>query len=362
MANVNQNKSAAPNADEKEPNYSIPVPRVGVKEPLKLLIQTVYYFVIFVPLIVWDVISNFLTKPKSIRNSVVLITGSGRGLGRNLALKFAELNCNVACVDLDETNNADTVRLIKKKYPSVKAIAYKCNVALVDDIKNLSKNVSNDLGEVDIIINNAGLVSGANIVRSKLDTKYLDVMLDVNLKSHFLMIGVFLPKMIERNSGHIVAIASLAGLNGVPNGAAYSATKHGVVGFMESLYDELKTVPNNKIQTSCICPYFIATNEAYPETWDLRIPEISVNEATEAIIDAITRNKRIVAIPSHMYHISILTRLLPDRLRNIGQEIFYARINPPEKEITNNIDAVIEDSLNRKESNKKQTPSSDYSE
>lgn len=92
----------------------------------------------------------------------------------------------MACVDIDETNNKETVRLIKQKYPNAVANAYRCNVALLEDITCLSKNIANDMGEVDIVINNAGLVSGATLTNLK--PEYISIMLDVNLKSHFLVI------------------------------------------------------------------------------------------------------------------------------------------------------------------------------
>lgn len=100
-------------------------------------------------------------------------------------MKFANLGCKVACADVDEVNNLETVRLIKQKYPDAVASAYRCNVGLVDDIKFLSKTVATDMGEVEILVNNAGLVSGAKM--PDIQKSYLDIVVDVNLKSHFLV-------------------------------------------------------------------------------------------------------------------------------------------------------------------------------
>ncbi|KAG8297351.1 hypothetical protein J6590_037583 [Homalodisca vitripennis] len=110
------------------------------------------------------------------------------------------------------------------------------------------------------------------------------------------MVREFLPTMRERNSGHIVAVASVGGMVAFANGSAYVASKFGVRGFMEAVRAELESKANNNVKTTTVCPYFVNTSALYVDHWDLRIPAISIEEAVEATIAAIKREELIVVM------------------------------------------------------------------
>ncbi|KAG8297358.1 hypothetical protein J6590_037590 [Homalodisca vitripennis] len=134
------------------------------------------------------------------------VTGAGRGLGRGLALGLAKEGCKVAVADVNKDNALDTAAEIVKSGGVAKA--YFTNVAKVEEIRELREAVTTDLGPVDILLNNAGLVHG--------DPLEVDVeeaikgVIAVNLLSHFWMVREFLPTMRECNPGHIAIMATLA--------------------------------------------------------------------------------------------------------------------------------------------------------
>lgn len=110
------------------------------------------------------------------------VTGSGQGLGRGIAEKFAQLGSHVACVDIDENANQDTIKRINEEYPA-RAKAYSCNVAKMTEVKKLEEAVIKDFGRVDILINNAGLIANSSFVNQ--DEDFIDKIIGVNLTSHF---------------------------------------------------------------------------------------------------------------------------------------------------------------------------------
>lgn len=99
-------------------------------------------------------------------------------------MKFAELGCRIACVDVIDHRNEQTVRIIKKKFPEVQASAFHCDVTSVEEIRRLHKDVVQDLGSVDLLVNNAAIVQISTLL-DVADDKKLDYAIDVNLKSHF---------------------------------------------------------------------------------------------------------------------------------------------------------------------------------
>lgn len=317
-------------ADDKRMTHIDPpdISKSAVKKPIKLVIQIINFLIIVFPLIILRSIQNiFFTKTKSVKGKVVLVTGSGRGLGQGFVEKFAELGCKVACVDIDEELNTKTVMAINKKYPNC-AKSYKCNVATSEDIKKLREAVNRDFGYVNILINNAGLLFSAPIM--EFEDQFLNAVLSVNLASHFLLIREFLPDMTKYNDGHIVAISSIAGLQGISKGSIYAATKHGIIGLMDSLHQELKEIPNNKVRTSVVCPYFVNTSAHYSKLWDIRIPPLSIQETIDAAVDGILKNKTIIIIPS--IHIFLLImKMLPETLSDILRNIFYVKVSVPSK-------------------------------
>lgn len=153
-------------------------------------------------------------RRKSIKGKNVLITGSGHGLGRELAIKFAQQGANLILVDINDANNEKVCQEINMKYKSAnaKVYAHSADIRSEQNVKELAQKTQRVLGHVDILINNAGIVQCLPFL--SLSPALIERTFQVNVLAHMWTLKHFLPSMIERKSGHVVAISSIAGLIG----------------------------------------------------------------------------------------------------------------------------------------------------
>ncbi|CAH1710112.1 short-chain dehydrogenase/reductase family 16C member 6-like [Aphis gossypii] len=303
-------------------------------DPLKFVLQITVFSLLLVPGILWAVLKKFIpVKPKSVKGQVVLITGAARGIGRELATRFGKLGAKVACVDIDESGNHETAQIIKDCGGVAKS--YKCDVSKKDDIKILHSKVKQDLGPVDIVINNAGIVWGHLYIDPSKD-QFITDQINVNLMAHIWMNREILPSMLERNCGHIVAMSSMSSMAGVANISTYTVSKWGINGMMECLHNELKQF-NCNVKTTNILPYFIKTNEKVSAFLDIRFPEIPTHIAGEEMMKGILEERRIFSVPGHMLNMVHILRLLPDNLQALFNNIFYVKVRgEPQDELVLN--------------------------
>lgn len=196
-------------------------------------------------------------KQKNISGKVALVTGGGNGLGREICLELARKGCKIAIADIDYEGAETTVRMLND---SVDAKAYRVDLCQKEEIALLKNRIDRDFGVVDILVNNAGLISYNTIFSETED--FIEKMTKVNLIAVIWMTKLFLRDMIERKSGHIVTISSLAGLYHHAYGVTYAATKFGVTGFMLALREFLRRRKLDKnIYTTIIMPDAISTRE-----------------------------------------------------------------------------------------------------
>src|SRR5215211_5481619 len=179
--------------------------------------------------------------------ATVIVTGSGRGIGREAAILLAKRAMNVVVCSRTRQEIDETVDAIKQIHASV--LGVRCVVSVFSQVDSLIKKTPSKFGDIDILVNNAGIA----VVKSLLDTteKEWDETLDSNLKSAFLCSKAVLPYMIRNNSGTIVNVSSGAGKTGFENLSAYCASKFGMMGLTESLAWE---VANHNIRVMTICP------------------------------------------------------------------------------------------------------------
>ncbi len=190
---------------------------------------------------------------RALRGKNCLLTGAASGIGRSLAFCMAREGVNLFLVDLD-TANLEKVK--EQLAPSgVKVFTGKWDVANYEDVKRFADQAYAQLGEIDILINNAG-ISGGGFVES-LELEDWKHVLDVNLWSIIYAVKVFLPRMLARGAGYIINTGSGAGIVGLPNHIAYVTSKFAVVGLSEALYSELN---HRGIDISVICPTFVKSN------------------------------------------------------------------------------------------------------
>lgn len=195
-------------------------------------------------------------KPKSIRGKIVLVTGGGNGLGRELCIKFSQQGCKVAIADIDYDGCLKTIELMEK----VDLKAYKVDLLKVEDIDSLKEQVLKDFGTIDILVNNAGLISFATIFHESV--KLITSIIGVNLIAPILLTRAIMPLMINQRSGHIVTISSASGIYSVADANTYGASKFGVSGFMMGLRELIRRKKLDKIiYTTTVYPMPIATND-----------------------------------------------------------------------------------------------------
>ncbi|XP_037946058.1 estradiol 17-beta-dehydrogenase 11-like [Teleopsis dalmanni] len=229
---------------------------------LKLLnIFSILWIPIVVPLSLLLEVYKKLFRCKSIKSidgDIAVVTGGGGGLGRAISMELAKHGCHVAVVDVNYEEAQKTVQLINENY-KVYTKAYKVDITNYDEIVELNKNITSDLGKATILINNAGILYFSDILEP--EPSEVQRMINVNFTSHFWTNRVFLENMKELGKGHIVAISSVAGLNPLPFFSVYAGTKHAVRGLMRTLRIELKMDANcSGIRTTIVYPTPLDTN------------------------------------------------------------------------------------------------------
>ena len=200
-----------------------------------------------------------------------LITGAGRGIGRAIALRFAQEGANVAITDIRITDEVEEF-IAQLNAMGVKAKAYTSNAADFDDAHKTVEAVAADFGAIDILVNNAGITRDGLLMR--MTEEQWDMVINVNLKSAFNLTHAVTPIMMRQRSGSIINMASV-GVSGNAGQANYSASKAGMIGLAKSTAKELGS---RGIRANAIAPGFIITDmtnalsEDVKKQWAAQIP------------------------------------------------------------------------------------------
>uniref|UniRef100_V5GTC3 Short-chain dehydrogenase/reductase family 16C member 6 n=1 Tax=Anoplophora glabripennis TaxID=217634 RepID=V5GTC3_ANOGL len=244
---------------------------------------------------------------KDVQGEIALVTGGGGGLGRLLALRLAKLGATVVLWDVNTQGLEETVGLVKGI--GGKVYAFKCDLANREDVYKIAKKTQEEVGDITILINNAGVASGYLL----LDTPdhLIQRTFDVNVVAHFWTVKAFLPKMIQKNHGHIVTIASMAGHTGVSKLVDYCSSKFAAVGFDEALRIELESQGIKGVKTTVICPYFIQQTGMFDDVKSKFLPTLKSNDVADRIVEAIRRDEEIVMIPGHFKLAMIFKAMVP---------------------------------------------------
>jgi len=188
-----------------------------------------------------------------LKDKVVLVTGGGRGIGRAVALACAREGARLAIC-------ARTTPEIEKTVAEVRAMTaecegWRCDVSLEDPVKELVQNTKAKFGSIDVLVNNAGVMTRASDAW-ELDVKKWDYTIAVNLRGTFLVTRAVLPIMLQQRGGSIINVSSSIGRMAYPNFIAYSTSKWGLEGFSQALAAELR--PQN-IRVNSVDPGTVAT-------------------------------------------------------------------------------------------------------
>ena len=245
---------------------------------------------------------------KDVTNKVILITGGASGIGRFMADKFASLNAKIVIWDVNEAGLSETVDSINKRMDKQVCFSFKCDISDRKAVYETADLVRQEVGDVDILINNAGIVNGKRFL--VLEEDKVERLLDINLKSHFWTIKAFLPSMMSKNSGHVVSIASIAGLSGGCNMTDYCASKFGAVGLMEALMYELRSDGYDGIYTTTVCPWYINTG-LFAGVQAGIIPFLDPESVAERIVGGVLRNQEMLFLPRLLYIMNVFKSFLP---------------------------------------------------
>jgi all-trans-retinol dehydrogenase (NAD+) len=237
-----------------------------------------------------------------------LVTGGASGLGRLMAKKLAAAGARVTIWDINQAN-LDKVVAELAAIPGSQPHGVVCDVSQREQVYRSAAETTAAGGPVDILINNAGIVSGKDFL--DLSDQQIEATFDINVLALFWTGKAFLPSMIERNRGHIVTIASASGLIGVARLADYSASKWAAIGFDESLRVELRKVAP-RIMTTVICPYYIDTGmfRGVKSRFPLLLPILAEEVVAERIVRAIRGDQRRLIMPWLCYLVPVI-RFLP---------------------------------------------------
>jgi len=183
---------------------------------------------------------------------VALVTGGGRGIGRAIAHLLGESGCRVVLTARSRDQLEEVEVAIRSKGGSAHALP--ADLTRDDEIARLVDSTREEWGGVDILINNAGWGKRAPVARAKIDD--WDRTLRLNLRAPMLLAHLLVPQMIAKSEGAVINIGSISGKSGEANGSAYSASKFGLIGFTQSLYEEVREYG---IKVAVILPGFVDT-------------------------------------------------------------------------------------------------------
>ena len=231
---------------------------------------------------------------KIIPGQVALITGASRGLGVYMAKTFARYGVNM----MISARSEPELNALKDELNQmgVRAESFVGDVSSSEDLKNLYSATMEAFGQVDILINNAGIETWGKY--NDLNAEDVTRVIDVNLTAPMLLSRLVLPDMYQRNQGHIVNIASAAGFFPPPYSESYGATKAGLIGFTQSLRLSAQ-VEGSKVSASCIAPGYMDDAGMYEEMKQVGskvswlIGSLPAQTLADAIIKAIEKDKPI---------------------------------------------------------------------
>lgn len=192
----------------------------------------------------------------SLKNKTAIITGAGKGIGRALAIALAKEGVHLGLVARTAADLESLGQFVNEQY-GVKAIAAVADISVQSEAEAAFAVLSQELGAVDILINNAGIAQFGNLL--EMEPEQWKRIVDVNLMGTYHMLRAVLPGMIENSKGDIINISSTAGERGFATGSAYNASKFAVMGLTEAVLQEVR---KHNIRVTALTPSTVNTDLA----------------------------------------------------------------------------------------------------
>jgi NAD(P)-dependent dehydrogenase (short-subunit alcohol dehydrogenase family) len=258
-----------------------------------------------------------------LKDRVAFITGGGRGIGRAIALAFARQGADVCLVARTEGEVARVAAEVKAEC-GVKAFSFSCDVSKSEEVARTFALAHEGFGRApDILVNNAGIAESAPL--AKTSDELWQRHLDINLSGTFYCTRAALPAMIARGWGRVINVASIAGKTGAPYIAAYTASKHGVVGLTRCAAME---VAAKGITVNAICPGYVETDMAAHAVSNITAYTGKTTEEARLILERMSPQNRLVT-PEEVAAVALLLaseegRGINGQALNIdGGSVFY---------------------------------------
>ncbi|XP_062605573.1 17-beta-hydroxysteroid dehydrogenase 13-like [Saccostrea cucullata] len=291
---------------------------------LNVIFRLLFLFVLAIYFYILEIFKLFSpAKRKDVRNEIVLITGAGHGIGREIALEFGRLGARVVIWDINKSTNDATAEEIKRNGGT--AYSYVCDLTKTDDIRTTADKVRREIGDPYILVNNAGILTGGELL--KLKEAHIRRTFEINTLSHFWTCQEFMPAMLKDNRGHIVTIASMSAMSGTAYLVDYSSSKYAALGFAEALNEELRTMGKTGVYTTTVCPMFVDTGLVkQPKDRAGRI--LTPKEVALSTVDGVLTNEEIVYVPKRMKFQMTLSGFFPRDMIKYTKKLSGVGIEP----------------------------------
>lgn len=233
---------------------------------------------------------------RNLEGKNVLITGGASGIGKIMTRLMLERKAKVIIWDINQQNIDDTLSDFTE-YKDV--FAFKLDISNIEQVQETAAKVTQEIGVVDVLINNAGIIVGKFFNEHSIAE--ISRTMEINSIAPMYVAREFLAGMISQNSGHICNIASSGGLISNPKMSVYAASKWALIGWSDSLRLEMKQL-NKDVNITTIMPYYIHTGMF--EGVKSKIPILDPEAASLTIVKAIEKNTKMLTIPGYIYRVT----------------------------------------------------------
>jgi NADP-dependent 3-hydroxy acid dehydrogenase YdfG len=250
------------------------------------------------------------SKPVTLKNAVVAVTGGARGIGLAIAEALRAEGARISIGDVD-------IALAQKEAARLGAFAHVLDVRQHDSFAAFLQATEEALGPVDILVNNAGIMPMGAFLDETLAIS--DAQIDINFRGVIHGMQLVLPGLLARRRGHIINVASMAGRFAIPGAAVYCGTKHAVVGMTEAVAGEHR---DSGVNFTIIMPSKVLTElSSGTDAANPGIPSVTPQDVAAAIVSAVKKPRLHVAVPDYLQTAHALYGLVPAWIQERGRRL-----------------------------------------